>query len=209
MNAIQRLSRMGIAAAVLLSVLVGTAACATPAEPTVAPTPEASQSDAASDAANPSDAASDAATTQDTSEAKQPYYMEDIELVTLEGDTVSLHDYKGDFIILNFWATWCGYCKEELPLLNALNAEDGVTVLAISAGESQKTVSDFLKGKDIDMPVFLDESGALSRTYGVSGLPTNLFIGEDMELYYIQPGMLTREAYDEIRAAIDDLLKSR
>lgn len=187
----------------LLSLLVITTACNTAVsnnevstEPTA--TSEAVQSTEATTAAN-----------TETTEAYEPYYIEDFELKSLDGSVTSLHAFEGKMIVLNFWATWCTYCKQEMPLLEELSKRDDVVVIAVSVGEDAKTVQDYIDENGYTFDVFLDEEGTLASMFGVTGFPTSMFIGTDMEYFYSFPGMLTQESLDNIFTAIDEILEAR
>ena len=101
-----------------------------------------------------------------------------------EGGTHSLADYKGKVVLLNFWATWCAPCREEMPSLDALQAEMGsedFAVVAIAAGHNPPpAVRKFLEEENIThLPVLLDPRQALAREMGVMGLPVTLLIDRD------------------------------
>jgi len=129
--------------------------------------------------------------TDDTQPSEdEPYYFENLDLTTLGGQPASLYDYKGQLIILNFWATWCQYCEEEMPLLEAVDAREDITILAINVGEDSETVQAYIDQYGYSFNVFLDDSDVLSNEFGITGLPTSIFIGPDFEYYYTYPGLL-------------------
>jgi len=101
----------------------------------------------------------------------------------INGKKVSLSDYKGNVILLNFWATFCGPCKEEMPSLNNLYAalkKDGLIVLAVSIDDSEKPVQSFIRAKAITFPVLIDKDQQVYfEQYGVLGLPTSFIIDRD------------------------------
>ena len=106
----------------------------------------------------------------------------DFELYDLEGNIHKLSDYKGDPVLLNFWATWCGPCRSEMPHLEEVYEEwedNDLTFFAVNVGESSTDVTSFLDYFGFNMPVLLDSSRTVSRKYGVSGIPTTYFIDED------------------------------
>lgn len=109
----------------------------------------------------------------------------DFEAQTLDGTKVKLSSLKGKPVVLDFWATWCPPCKEELPILNklygALKAQ-GVQVVAVSTDEELQTVKDFLKENQYDFTIWwLDPETAekVSAAYSITGIPRTLYIGQD------------------------------
>lgn len=105
-------------------------------------------------------------------------------LKTLEGDSVQLSDYHGKKILLNFWATWCGPCREEMPAMQEFYEEFGedIEVLAVNVTSSEKTVDDvqdFINDFDFTYQILLDSDMSVSNQYKAVGLPTTYFIGTD------------------------------
>ena len=101
-----------------------------------------------------------------------------------EGGTHSLTDYKGKVVLLNFWATWCAPCREEMPSLDALQAElggDDFQVVAIAAGHNPApAIEKFLtEAKITNLPVLLDPRQGLARGMGVMGMPVTILIDRD------------------------------
>ncbi|MBS7526105.1 TlpA family protein disulfide reductase [Fusibacter paucivorans] len=187
-----------------------------PTESTDAPTAEnntpdandpgntSAQSDQSASTASSADSDSESAeASSETAEAQEPYYFDDFELTALNGDTKSLYDYEGQLIILNFWATWCTYCEQEMPLLNEVHQRDGIKVVAIDVGEDAQTVQDYIDLYGYDLDFYLDEDSALASMFGVSAFPTTIFIGPDFEYYYSYPGMLTDDYLSQLLDAID------
>ncbi len=102
------------------------------------------------------------------------------ELKDLEGKKVSLNDYKGRVIILNFWATWCAPCRAEMPSLEGLYRsfkDKGLVVIGVSVDSSERTVSSFVRGKGLSFPILLDKEKEVAfDSYGVVGLPVTFII---------------------------------
>lgn len=130
----------------------------------------------------------------------------DFTLKDLDGKEIKLSDYKGKVVYLNFWATWCPPCKEEIPALIETYHEYGsnqeeVVVLSVvmPGGQEQDEVGirKFVKDNNIDYPVLIDEGFAFS-SYGVSSLPTTFMIDKSFKIKgYIQGG-LTKEHMNSI-----------
>lgn len=113
---------------------------------------------------------------------------------TLNGNTVVVDDFTGRVTVLNFWATWCGPCRAEMPLLDAAHAPDeGVVVLAVNNAEAQATVADFATTLGLTLPILLDPGGRLQHQFGVVGYPTTVFVAPDGTVSSVHAGVLTAE----------------
>jgi thiol-disulfide isomerase/thioredoxin len=125
---------------------------------------------------------------------------EEAEITLLDGETVSLSDYRGQVVLINFWATWCPPCRAEMPTLDAYYREhrdNGLVLLAINAGETPAAARTFIDANGFTFPVGLDRDSSLSRQFGASGLPLTLVLDADGVVQYRHSGMITREALDE------------
>lgn len=103
------------------------------------------------------------------------------EAVTLDGVKVRLADYRGQTVLINFWASWCKPCVREMPLLNELHASsgEGTEVLFVNVGEAKGTVSEFLEEQKFSFPVMIDVTGRISAAYGISALPATFVIDKE------------------------------
>ncbi len=149
------------------------------------------------------------ATEVESTTEPEPFIVEDFELVALDGTKTNLYAYEGQIIVLNFWATWCGFCVEEMPLLDEMDKRDDITVIAISVGEEAETVKKYIEDGGYDFDVYLDKEGTLASKFGVTGFPTSLFLGKDFEYFYSYPGMLEQDTFDSVLEAIDEIVKER
>jgi thiol-disulfide isomerase/thioredoxin len=103
------------------------------------------------------------------------------ELVDLQGQRWTAERLKGRAVVLNFWATWCPPCKEELPSLQTLHELGGgdPLVLGINVRETATSVRRYLAATGVGFPVVLDPQGELSKRFGVTAYPTTLLIAPD------------------------------
>lgn len=104
-----------------------------------------------------------------------------LDLLDLQGQRWTTERLKGRALVLNFWATWCPPCKEELPSLQTLHELGGgdPLVLGINVRETATTVRRYLAATGIGFPVVLDPQGELARRFGVTAYPTTLLIAPD------------------------------
>lgn len=118
----------------------------------------------------------------------------DFTLKNLEGKEVSLSDYRGKVVLVNFWATTCGFCDKEMPDLDAIDKEnDDVVVLAVDVMEKESKVKSYIEKGGYGFEVVLDEKGDIARTYLVSGFPTTAVVNKEGILVSGRVGMLTKE----------------
>lgn len=130
----------------------------------------------------------------------------DFTLKNLNGEEVSLSDYRGKIVLINFWATWCMYCDKEMPDLQKIHEEnDDLVVLAVDSMEDKETVKKYIEKGGYDFEVVLDQDGKVSQTYLVSGLPTSLFVDEEGILLLGVPGMLTYEQMNSVLEKIREI----
>ena len=172
-------------------------------------TNETSTTELTNDVTTESETENSATSTEATTEAYEPFYVEDLELTKLDGSKTTLYAYEGQTIVLNFWATWCTYCVQEMPLLDEMDKRDDIKVIAISVGEDAETVRKYIEDAGYEFEVFLDEEGTLAGKFGVTGFPTSLFIGTDFEYFYTFPGMLEQSTFDSVLEAIDEIIEGR
>jgi peroxiredoxin len=102
-------------------------------------------------------------------------------LEAIDGQVVKMSDLKGQFVILNFWATWCVPCVKEMPEFQkahqSLNQK--VKIIGINLAESKEQVNDYIRGKGYSFPILLDGYGNVSQEYEVLHLPVTFFITPD------------------------------
>ncbi len=106
----------------------------------------------------------------------------DFELVDLNGDRRTLGSYRGRVVFLNFWATWCPPCREEMPSMQALYeqySDSGLAVVAVDLQESEAAVSAFAREFEITFDILLDTDGRVGAMYGIRSIPTTYIVGRD------------------------------
>ncbi len=120
------------------------------------------------------------------------YRAMDFTLPTLDGRELTLSDYQGQPVILNFWASWCGPCIVEMPLLEraAILYRGRVTILGVNNGESLQTVQNFAAERTLSFPLLLDDNYLVGDQYLVTALPTTVFIDEKGVIQEIFTGIL-------------------
>jgi DsbE subfamily thiol:disulfide oxidoreductase len=134
----------------------------------------------------------------------------DFSLSLLEGETKSLSSYKGKVVFLNFWATWCGPCRIEMPSLEALYnkfSDKGLEILAVNCREDQAAVSSYLKNEGFSFPVLLDLNGRVSLNYGIQAIPTTFLIDRDGMIILRLVGSTDWDT-PKIHAALESLLSN-
>lgn len=123
----------------------------------------------------------------------------DFTLENLGGNPVSLHDLKGNPVFINFWASWCKPCREEMPHIEKIHSvyeKRGLKVLAINSREAIDVVEEFRQGADMSFPVLIDKSGDVTKLYRVFGLPVSYFIDRDGKVAASVMGKMTYEDMD-------------
>ena len=109
----------------------------------------------------------------------------DFNLMGMDGETHTLEDLKGKFVLVNFWATWCNPCKVEMPLLEKLHQtlkSEKFTVLGLHVGPGPENIEEFKKLMPISFPIYVDMD--LEVNWGVPGLPTTFLMNPEGKLIY-------------------------
>ena len=171
----------------------GSAGAETPNQSeSVTPSPEASESPAPEPSA---------------SQQPQTVAAPDFTLTDQYGNTHTLSDYKGKTVFLNFWATWCGPCKSEMPDIQALyqnygeNSGDLVVLGVANPGiqdVSQDEVEQFLTDHGYTFPVLMDTTGQVFAWYGISAFPTTFMIDANGNVYGYVPGAMSASIMESV-----------
>lgn len=133
----------------------------------------------------------------------------DFQLSDQYGNTHALSDYKGKTIFLNFWATWCGPCKAELPDIQKLYekysaaSDEEVAILGVAGPElgqetTEEGIKDFLEENSLTYPVLMDTDWTLFQGYGISSFPTTFMIDKDGNVFGYISGQLTYDIMEDI-----------
>jgi peroxiredoxin len=115
----------------------------------------------------------------------------DFDLEDPDGNPQRLADYQGKAVILNFWATWCPPCREEMPSMQRAHeavSDDGIALVAINVGEDADTIEQFLASYPVDFPLPMDLDSKVVQSYPVRGLPTTFVIDPEGRLVYVATG---------------------
>jgi peroxiredoxin len=95
------------------------------------------------------------------------------------GHNVSLAQYKGQVVMLNFWASWCGPCRQEMPLLESIYKKYnklGFTMLGVNVEPDSQAANEWLKATPVSFPILYDTESKVSKLYDVAGMPTSVII---------------------------------
>ena len=127
--------------------------------------------------------------------------LPDVELKDLAGKPVRLQDFSAKPLIINFWATWCGPCRFEIPMLNELHrkyASSELVILGVSTDEGgSEVVEAFMKDVPIYYPVFLETSDAEAKFGGIWGLPTTFFYDKNGNQVGKAFGLQSRDFFEQ------------
>lgn len=133
--------------------------------------------------------------------------MSDFELTTLSGEVVSIADYRGKVVMVDFWSSWCVPCRVEGPILSEtyLKWRDrGVEFVGIAIWDSEGPVLDFIELHGIEYVNAIDASGLTAVDFGVTGIPEKFFINTEGEIVRKVIGPNTRETLESILTDLTD-----
>ena len=131
----------------------------------------------------------------------------DFSLNNFNGEEVSLRDFRGHPVMLNFWATWCGPCRFEMPFIQEIYEDPDWTakelvILAVNIGESRAEAEGFMKDNGLTFTVLLDSSSSVAQAYNIRSIPTTLFIDKDGIIEHIDVG-----SFPSVHAIEEELLE--
>jgi peroxiredoxin len=128
----------------------------------------------------------------------------DFELLDRDGNLIRLSDLLGKVVVVNFWASWCPPCRDEMPALQAISqeyADQGLVVLGVNTTytDSREDALEFVDTLDLTFPILFDENGEVTeRLYGVFGLPVTFWIKPDGTIHSINVGPSNQEEMAEL-----------
>jgi peroxiredoxin len=120
-------------------------------------------------------------------------------LKNLAGKNIKLSELTGNVVLINFWASWCGPCRQEMPLLNAIHNKYkplGFTVLGVNVEEKVANARSFIGERPVDFPILLDNKNRISKLYNVVAMPTTVVIDRDGKIRFIHQGY---QSGDEVK----------
>lgn len=126
-------------------------------------------------------------------DAPAPGPKSDFQLKTLDGRKLGPKDFRGQVVVVDFWATWCGPCHLQARILEPVYRDfkgRGVQFLAANVGEEPEQVKRFLQNKPFPYPVLLDPSDAISADLGIVALPTLMVVDKKGKVVYFQPNVI-------------------
>lgn len=133
----------------------------------------------------------------------------DFTLKSRGGENVRLEDLRGEVIMLNFWASWCGPCRQEMPHMDAIEQEFrdyGFRVLAVNVDQNRKDAERFLDAVPVDFTILLDQDSTVSELYDVQAMPTTVMIDRNGQARYVHHGY--QPGYeDDYRTQIRELIR--
>lgn len=130
-------------------------------------------------------------------------------LTSADGKNISLDDFKGKFVLLNFWATWCAPCRKEMPSMSELHNQikaKGFEVVGVHVGPSLAGVKKFLEAVPVDFTILIDKNMSLA-SWGVRGLPTTFLVNPDGNIIYKAIGEREWDSPDMIEF-LNDIISS-
>jgi thiol-disulfide isomerase/thioredoxin len=131
-------------------------------------------------------------------------------LANRAGGEVSLAALKGKVVMINFWASWCGPCRQEMPLLDQMHkrySSLGFTLIGVNVEANTKDAERWLKDTPVSFPVLFDRDSKVSKLYDVSAMPSTVFIDRKGNLRYLHRGYKAgdeSEYLNQIRALLKE-----
>jgi len=115
----------------------------------------------------------------------------DFTLKSASGENLKLSEYRGEVVLINFWASWCGPCRQEMPALDELQNRYrslGFTVLGVNVEEDSRKAREVLKDLQVSFPVLLDDRSTVSRLYDIVAMPSTVLVDRNGNIRYLHKG---------------------
>lgn len=115
----------------------------------------------------------------------------DFTLKTQSGENLRLEEQRGKVVMINFWASWCAPCREEMPLLEEIYdryKDTGFTLFGINVEQNPEAAHKFLEDVGVSFPILFDTESQVSRDYHVNAMPTTVMVDRDGEVRYVNRG---------------------
>ena len=125
-----------------------------------------------------------------------------------DGNTVSLEDLRGQVVMINFWASWCGPCREEMPLLEQIHQRYeplGFTLLGINVEENSSDAVNWLRDRPVSFPILFDPENGVSQLYDVVAMPSTVLVDRQGNVRFLHHGYKAgyEDQYqDQVRALV-------
>ncbi len=135
----------------------------------------------------------------------------DFTLPSRDGDAIRLADLEGDVVLVNFWATWCPPCRQEMPLLDQLHARYaplGFALLGVNVEQDPALAEQFLAEVPVGFPILLDPEERVSALYGVPAMPTTVLIDRSGTVRYIHHGYRPGDE-EAVQNAVRSIMRER
>lgn len=132
----------------------------------------------------------------------------DFALKSSTGENMRLSEYRGDVVMINFWATWCGPCRQEMPLLDQLYSRYervGFNLLGVNIDDDSSRAMDMISELGVSFPVLFDDRKEVSRLYDVDAMPVTVLVDREGNVRYVHQGYKPgyEEKYlDQVRALL-------
>jgi len=133
----------------------------------------------------------------------------DFTLKSRNGENIKLSELRGEVVMVNFWASWCAPCRQEMPLLEELYdryADLGFTLLGVNVEEDSNAALELLKEIPVTFPILLDTENRVSRLYKVVAMPSTVILDRDGRVRYVHKGYLPGYE-DEYRKQVKELIR--